>query len=189
MLRRSPVRQTLSVVRAAVGTLLLGLVLTASAWGAADLYVQTGLAPVRVQTESPEFSLKTPDGSVISSQTLKGRVVLANFWAPWCEPCKEEMPALKRLHAALADEPFELVAITTDSRREAIIGFAKSLGLSFPILLDEQKDVSDALLVRGLPTSILIGKDGRILARAVGPRAWDSPEMIRLIRSVFQSSP
>lgn len=94
--------------------------------------------------------------------------MLANFSAPWCEPFREEMPALERVHAALSGEPFERLAITTE----------KSLGLTFPILLDGQRDVSDALMVRGLPTTILIGMDGGVLARAVGPREWDSPEML-----------
>lgn len=169
-----------------LGALLVGLALSTGAWATPDLYVQAGLTPVRVPLESLEFALSTPDGAVISSQALRGRVVLANFWAPWCEPCKEEMPALERLHAALAGEPFVLVAITADNREAAITSFAKSLGLTFPILLDEQKDVSDGLMVRGLPTTVLIGADGRVLARAVGPRKWDSPEMLALIRSLTE---
>jgi peroxiredoxin len=97
------------------------------------------------------------------------------------------MPALERLHAALPSDRFELLAITTDTRKEAITGFARSLGLTFPILVDDQRDVSDALMVRGLPTTVLIDADGRMLARAVGPREWDSPEMLALIRSLIKS--
>jgi thiol-disulfide isomerase/thioredoxin len=151
------------------------------------LYARVGLAPVTDRIEPPEFVLRTPGGSVIDRRSLIGRVVLANFWATWCEPCKEEMPALQRLSAELAGEPFQLIGITTDTRVKAIADFTASIGVTFPVLLDEHKEVSDALLVRGLPTTVLIGRDGRLLARAVGPRAWDGPEMLRLIRSLMKS--
>ncbi|HTN42182.1 MAG TPA: TlpA disulfide reductase family protein [Nitrospiria bacterium] len=164
---------------------MFGLPTPVRAVAANDLYSRAGLTPVKRRIEPPDFSLKTPNGSVIDRQSLIGRVVLANFWATWCEPCKEEMPALQRLNAALSGEPFQVVGITTDDRVKAISEFTASLGLNFPILLDEQNEVSDALQVRGLPTTFLIGPDGRVLARAVGPRAWDGPEMLALIRSLM----
>lgn len=99
------------------------------------------------------------------------------------------MPALQRLKRRFTPDEFELLAITTDEQRDAIKGFVRSLGLTFPVLMDDTKDVSAAFGVRGLPTTVLIGKDGRILARAVGPRAWDNPDSVALIRGMVEARP
>lgn len=154
-----------------------------------DLFGPAGVQPVHNQTPAPSFALPTLDGRSLASGSLRGKVVLINFWATWCGPCKEEMPTLQRLRHTFSSEEFVLLAITTDHQREAIREFVKALGLSFPILLDETKDVSAAFGVRGLPTTVLIGKDGRLVARAVGPRAWDSPETAALIRRVLEPGP
>jgi peroxiredoxin len=154
-----------------------------------DLYTASGLQPVRQGISAPDFSLHTLDGRSLALSSLRGKVVVLNFWATWCGPCKDEMPSLQRLKESFKTGEFELLAITTDAQREAIARFVHSLGLAFPILLDETKDVSAAFGVRGLPTTVLIERDGRLLARAVGPRAWDSPETIALIRTVLEQAP
>jgi thiol-disulfide isomerase/thioredoxin len=154
-----------------------------------DLYAPAGVQQIHNQVPAPSFALPTLDGRSVASGSLRGKVILVNFWATWCGPCKEEMPALQRLKQNFKSEEFELLAITTDPQREAIKGFVESLGLAFPILLDEAKDVSATFGVRGLPTTVLIGKDGRVLARAVGPRAWASPESVALIRGMVEGKP
>jgi peroxiredoxin len=153
---------------------------------ASELYSKAGLSRVGGETEAPEFELKTLDGKDLNRRDLKGRVILVNFWATWCGPCKEEMPALERLRLKFPEREFEVLAITTDNQRKAIAAFSNTLELTFPVLLDETKEVSDMFGVRGLPTSVLIDSDGKILARAVGPRAWDGPEMLALIQSLVK---
>lgn len=150
-----------------------------------DLYGPAGVQPVHNQTPAPSFALPPLEGRSLASGSLRGKVILINFWATWCGPCKEEMPALQRLRHTFSSDEFVLLAITTDHQREAITEFVKALGLSFPILLDETKDVSAAFGVRGLPTTVLISKNGQVLGRAVGSRDWDSQEAIALIRSVM----
>lgn len=140
-------------------------------------------------TDMPAFTLASLDGRPVSSADLKGKVVVLNFWATWCGPCKEEMPALDRLRREFDPARFVLLTITTDIRPRAITSFLKTLGLDLPVLLDDEKDVSGVYLVRGLPTTVLIGKDGRVVARAVGPRDWDSPEAVSLIRSLTEAAP
>jgi peroxiredoxin len=171
---------------AVVLALLVAAVPVGIAGAGADLYAAAGVQPVRNAASAPEFALQTLEGRPLESSSLRGKVVVLNFWATWCGPCKEEMPALQRLKQHFKTEEFELLAITTDPQREAIKGFVQSLGLAFPVLLDEAKDVSATFGVRGLPTTVLIGKDGRVLARAVGPRAWDSPESVALIRRMVE---
>jgi peroxiredoxin len=74
-----------------------------------------------------------------------------------------------------------LLSVTTDHQREGIQAFMRHLGLALPVLLDEDREVSGSFMVRGLPTTFLIGKDGKVVGRAVGPRAWDSPEAVALV--------
>jgi len=137
----------------------------------------------------PSFQLTTLDGKVIESSSLAGKIVVLNFWATWCGPCKEEMPALDRLSRKFADKDVAVLTITNDPERRGIEHFMKQVGSSLPVLLDEQRDVSLAFMVRGLPTTVFIGKNGTILGRAVGPRAWDSPDAVGLIQNLREARP
>jgi peroxiredoxin len=103
-------------------------------------------------------------------------VVLLNFWATWCKPCEDEMPAMQRLHRSLAGRPFELLAISVDAGRDEVAAFRERLGLGFPILLDPRKRVAGAYQSFRFPESWLVDADGRLVERYVGPREWDAPE-------------
>ena len=153
-----------------------------------------GLASLKMSrlgegTEAPAFSLPTLDGQHIDIQSFAGKVVLVNFWATWCGPCKDEMPALEQLHRQFNGPDFTVVAITTDLQRDGIKLFMHHTGVTFPNLLDESKDVSAAYMIRGLPTSVLVGKDGKVIGRVVGPRQWDGPNAVALIKSLMDKNP
>lgn len=140
-----------------------------------------------VASELPGFTLRTLDGEPVRSADFTGKVVVLNFWATWCGPCKEEMPALDRLRRRFAGRDVLLLTVTTDHQRDGIQAFMQRLGLGLPVLLDEDKDVSDRFMVRGLPTTLLIGKDGKVAGRAVGPREWDSPEAVALVQALTEA--
>jgi len=167
-------------------TFFLSLTLSGRALSSVDLYTSAGLSRIVGESEAPEFVLKTVDGQDLDRRALKGKVVLVNFWATWCGPCKDEMPTLERLQQSLNGENFMILAITADDQREAIKAFSKTQGLTFPILLDAEKDVGAAFGVRGLPTSFLIDREGRLVGRAVGPLPWDGPNVLALIRSLLK---
>ncbi|HXV35622.1 MAG TPA: TlpA disulfide reductase family protein [Myxococcota bacterium] len=132
-------------------------------------------APVGRGTRAPAFALPSAiDGSVLNSDELRGKLVLLNFWATWCKPCEDEMPAMERLYRALAPSDFELVAISVDDDAAIVSEFAQRLGLSFPILIDSPKQVARAYQTFRFPESLLIGRDGVILERYVGPKEWDA---------------
>ena len=152
----------------------------------ADSFAAMKISRSPAVMEAPVFRLKTLDGQEIDSSSLRGKVVLLNFWATWCGPCKEEMPALERLRRSFDPNQVALLAVTIDLQRAGIRAFMKQLDLTFPVLLDEDRDVSAMFLVRGLPTTVLIGRDGTLIGRAVGPRAWDSPQSVALVKDLLK---
>jgi thiol-disulfide isomerase/thioredoxin len=157
-----------------------------TAIAANELYAAAGIQPEKRKAAAPSFALRTVDGAILESDTLRGKVIVLNFWATWCGPCKEEMPAMQRLQEVFPAADFALLAVTTDQQQDAITAFAKGLGLSFPILLDDTKDVSAAFGVRGLPTTIIIDRQGHLIGRAIGPRRWDGPEAVALLKDLLQ---
>lgn len=142
--------------------------------------------PIRAGQAAPAFELPLLSGDAsISLASLRGRVVLLNFWATWCAPCEAEMPAMQRLHTALAGPEFELLAVSVDAGRDEVVQFQQRLALTFPIALDPEKRVSNLYQSYRYPESYLIDRDGRILSRYIGPRDWDSPAYVERIRRVI----
>jgi thiol-disulfide isomerase/thioredoxin len=112
-------------------------------------------------------------------------VVLVNFWATWCEPCEDEIPAMGRLYAALDGQPFEMLAISVDDDPEPVRAFRDRLGIAFPILLDPDENVSRLYQTTGYPETILVDGDGRVVERYVGPKEWDTGDYERRIRALL----
>lgn len=146
------------------------------------------LRVTRIATNHPitAFDLQSLDGGTVRSKELAGKVILLNFWATWCGPCKEEMPSLARLQSQFDPTLFQVVTVTTDMHPQGIKHFLDHLGVQLPVLFDEREDVSRSFMVRGLPTTVLIAQDGRAVGRAIGPRAWDSDEAVVLVRHVLE---
>ena len=118
---------------------------------------------------APDFSLAARGGGTVTLSARKGRVVLVNFWATWCESCRDELPALQEIQRARAGDLFELLAVSVDDDpAKAVPPFAAAHGMSFSILYADRKTM-DAYAVRMLPTSFLIAPDGTIARRYVGP--------------------
>ena len=116
---------------------------------------------------------------------MNGKVVLVNFWATWCKPCEDEMPAMERLYQQLHPRGFELLAISVDKEAPEVAAFRDRLGLSFPILLDPSEDVSRRYQTAGYPESLLIDREGVVVERYVGPREWDDPAYVERIRALL----
>ncbi len=132
-------------------------------------------APVGRGTPAPAFDLPlVGGGSSLSAEQLRGKVVLLNFWRTDCPPCEDEMPAMERLYRALGGSDFELVAVSVGEDEAVVNAFAKRLGLSFPILMDPTKKVAIAYQTFRFPESLLVGRDGVVLERYVGPKDWDA---------------
>jgi thiol-disulfide isomerase/thioredoxin len=150
-----------------------------------------GAPPVVRGVEAPGFDLpllgEAGEGS-LSLESLRGRVVLVNFWASWCEPCEREMPAMDRLYAALPKSEFELVAVAIDENREDVVAFQERMDLDFPIVLDPGGTVYQAYQSMGVPESLLVDRTGRIVERYVGPREWDARPYRERIEALIDPS-
>lgn len=154
---------------------------------AADLPPLSHSLTKRAPKAAPALKLKDLDGAVHELAQLRGRVVLINFWATWCPPCRREMPSMERLSQALKGEAFSVLAVNVGEDADAIDTFTAQLDTepSFPILLDTRSRTMQAWKVAGLPTTFLVDKRGRIVASAIGGREFDHPEIIRAIRELL----
>jgi thiol-disulfide isomerase/thioredoxin len=144
----------------------------------------TRLAP----KPAPALKLKDLDGATHDLAQLRGRMVLVNFWATWCPPCRREMPSMERLSQALKGEAFSVLAVDVGEDADTIEGFSSQFDAAptFPILLDTHSRVMQAWKVGGLPTTYLVDKKGRIIASAIGGREFDHSEMIETIRGLLK---
>ncbi|HKJ25342.1 MAG TPA: TlpA disulfide reductase family protein, partial [Myxococcota bacterium] len=122
---------------------------------------------------APAFTLERLDGTPVSLSDLRGHVVLINFWATWCEPCRQEMPAMERLYEAHRDEGFELLAISVGEEAEPVRAFRDEVGMTFPVLLDPDRVASQAYQTYRFPESFLVDAQGVVVERYIGPKTWD----------------
>jgi thiol-disulfide isomerase/thioredoxin len=147
---------------------------------------QAGMEAYPVPLKAPPFRLPALNGEARTQADYRGRVVLLNFWASWCPPCREEFPSLLRLQAAMAKEPFTVLAVAVRDGDAAVADFLAAGRPSFDVLLDHDGAVAAAWHAAGVPVTYLLDRQGRMLAGKVGPLQWDSAAMRRLIRHVVE---
>ena len=146
------------------------------------------LSSYPVSMNPPEFSGITADGRRVSLSDLRGRVVLLNFWASWCQECRPEMPAFERLHRDLTGQGLTVLGVNVREGTQAIQSYAREMGLTFPLLLDAKGEIRKSYGVIGLPTTFLISRDGRTVGLAVGPREWSSVPGRAIIQALLMES-
>jgi peroxiredoxin len=171
-------------------TVLLGALAAADlspTWGQSkvDYKVVPILQPMKEVAPTPEFSLSTPDGKKISLKDFRGKIVLLNFWASWCVPCREEMPAMEKLYQEYKQKNFVVLAIAVKDRKQDAVDFVKELKISYPIALDPEAQVGSLYGAWGLPATYLIGPKGEGLARGWGPAEWYGSGARKLVRDLL----
>ena len=154
----------------------------------AELLDGLKLSAYRPGTKPPEFKGATTDSRTVSLDCLRGKVVLLNFWASWCQECRPEMPMFERLHREFAAQGLSVIGINAREGKPAIHQYAKELHLTFPLVLDPKGEINAAYGVIGLPATFLIGRDGRAVARTVGPREWESAPARAIIQALLSEA-
>ncbi|HUW69730.1 MAG TPA: TlpA disulfide reductase family protein [bacterium] len=134
----------------------------------------------------PSFSVKTLKGADATLATLSGKVVLLNFWATWCPPCKMEMPSIQVLHEKMKGASFEIMAISVSEKPATVTDFLKNNPYTYPMYLDENGSASAPFASRGIPTTFILDKQGRAIAGIVGSRSYDGPEVLTLFKELAE---
>jgi peroxiredoxin len=136
------------------------------------------------QKLAEDFTLATHGGGKVGLKEHRGKVVMINFWATWCPPCLEEMPAMERLYRQQKEAGFTLIAVSVDADPKKVAPFVTEHKLTFPIGLDPRMEMANSYGVRALPSSFIVGRDGNLAALAIGPRTWDNDAAHSLVEGL-----
>lgn len=170
---------------------VIAFVVIAAIAGGGYLFYQSSKAPpLKEGDQAPGFTLPLMGGGEASLADYRGKVVVLNVWATWCGPCREEMPSMQRLYQSLKGQPFEMLAVSIDTRgAQDVDPFVKKLNLTFPILYDTDKKVPSLYQTTAVPESFIIDKNGVVAKRIIGPLDWTNAqtEEYQLIRQLLRS--
>jgi thiol-disulfide isomerase/thioredoxin len=168
-------------------TSLLFLVAPALAT-AAEPPLQFSYTPIKPRIAAPAMKLKDLDGQTVELAKLRGKVVIVNFWATWCPPCRREFPSMERLRQKMEGKPVVILGVNEGETVDMIDQFNSTLDLrpQFPVLLDPEGEAMAPWPVRGLPTTFFVDKQGRLAYSAIGGREFDHPAMLRLVENMLR---
>ncbi|MHB8483288.1 MAG: peroxiredoxin family protein [Nitrospiria bacterium] len=142
----------------------------------------------KVGFTAPDLRLKNIKGDIISLDSLRGKIVLVNFWATWCAPCRSEMPSMEELYRSFDRRNFEILAISSDEDGlRSVKPFQEEYQFSFPILIDETLLINDLYGVSSIPTSMIVDRKGIITNRFFGAVDWNDPRQKNLIAQMINS--
>ncbi len=167
------------------GVLAMLLAAPAAAHRPASLLLDMPKTRVKVQ----DFQVEKASGGSVRLSDLSGQVVFLNFWATWCVPCLKELPAMDRLSKALAGKPFVMLAVNLRESPEKVRAFAQDHPVGFPFLLDPTGQVSREYGVSGIPLTYIVDREGYMIARALGPREWDHPDLLHFFEHLLEEAP
>jgi peroxiredoxin len=155
----------------------------------AVLLLASNLVSAQEQTNAPGFTLQNLTAADVSLSDYRGKLVLLNFWATWCMPCRQEMPSMERLWKKYQHQGLVILAVSTDEGGAGRVkSFVKRLKITFPIVLDPDATVSDLYQVSGLPVSFLIDQQGRAVAKITGSEDWMSEKAIARIEGLLTAN-
>ena len=161
--------------------------------GILGLFTILGMAgrPPLVGAPAPEIALKDLQGQEVRLSDLRGKIVLLNFWATWCKPCREEMPSMEVLHKNFAKDGLVVLAVSIDrvTTSKDIPPFIKSMNLSFPVLIDSWGKTDMPYKRMGVPETFIIDQQGVIREIVIGPRDWTRVDSLTVLLDLLKVTP
>jgi thiol-disulfide isomerase/thioredoxin len=161
---------------------------TSSALRAASALLLTAIlaGPAMAVTPAPAFKLDSMAGKAISLDQYKGQVIMINFWASWCGPCRTEMPILEKLHAKYKPMGFTMIGVNVEPDSSLAAKWLAATPVSFPILFDTRSEVSKLYSVAGMPSTVIIDRKGNLRWLHRGYKAGDENEYLDQIRAMVR---
>jgi peroxiredoxin len=144
------------------------------------------IAAVNPGAPAPAFTLAARDGGKLSLADLKGQVVMINFWATWCGPCRQEMPLLAQLHDKYEPLGFTMLGVNVEPDSAAAVAWLKGVPVTFPILFDTDSAVAGSFGVEGMPSSVLVDRNGQVRYIHRGYKPGDEAKYADMIRSLVK---
>lgn len=139
-----------------------------------------------VGLNAPELSLKDASGSVLNPDELKGSVVFINFWASWCQPCRDEMPSIQGLYDHFkGNNKFRVITVLYKDDYQSAARYLKENNLDLPVLIDDDGKSAKAYGIAGVPETYIIDKKGVLFKKFKGPAEWNSPKMVSALTSMI----
>ena len=175
---------------AIAGTAVFLMVAAAGLGGAAapDILLVAERNVVKLGELAPNFQLRDLNGHPVALSDLRGKVVLLNFWATWCGPCRVEMPAMEELYRTFSRKDFEILAVSTDAQGVAVTRpFQQENHLTFPILHDADYRVGLIYGARSLPMTFMVDRQGVVRHQVFGARDWGAAEAHQLVQMLMKS--
>jgi cytochrome c biogenesis protein CcmG/thiol:disulfide interchange protein DsbE len=147
------------------------------------LYMSLHENVVKAGDKAPDFSFRADNGKTVTARDFGGKLLLVNFWASWCAPCVEEMPALDQLSRDLGPKGLVVLAVSQDKEESAYKQFLEKNPVSFMTVRDPSKDVQLKYGTNLLPESYLIDSNGKVIEKFISSQAWASPQMVEDVQS------
>jgi peroxiredoxin len=137
---------------------------------------------------APDFDLMDVDGQRHTLAMHRGKIVIVNFWATWCPPCRFELPAMEKVWERLKDKGVVILGINVGEDADTIFTFTADYPVTFPLLMDSDSSVTNAYPVIGLPTTYVINPQGKLVYKAIGTRDWNENALVKKILELQQST-
>ncbi|MCB1684029.1 MAG: TlpA family protein disulfide reductase [Pseudomonadales bacterium] len=141
---------------------------------------------VTLQQDAPDFTLKSLEGSNLRLNEYRGQVVLINFWASWCGPCRQEMPLLDRLHSRYEDTGFAVLGVNVEGVVEPAMEIVQKTNVTFPILIDDGQRVSELYNLQAMPSTVVVDRDGVVRYIHLGYKPGDEAKYVEVVKQLIR---
>jgi thiol-disulfide isomerase/thioredoxin len=146
------------------------------------------LRPIQPAKAAPALTGQGLDGKAVDLKSMRGRVVLVNFWATWCDPCREELLSIEILRDKFKDRPFEVLLVNYGEMGGKVSSFLANYRVSLPVVLDVDKNTAAAWKVGGLPTTFIVDATGRQRYMVLGERDWSDADSVKAIEKLLEEA-